>query len=44
MPESMSVKSAFDINANSYKYLGVCMFDCTPALGEAVVKLVKAST
>lgn len=44
MPESMSVKSAFDINTNSYKYLGVCMFDCTPALGEAVVKLVKAST
>ena len=43
LPEAMNVKSQFDIDTNSNKYLGVCIFDCTPAIGEAFVKLVKAT-
>ncbi|MDL2206489.1 phage major capsid protein, partial [Eubacteriales bacterium OttesenSCG-928-N13] len=43
LAENIGVKSAYDINTNSYKYSGIAIFDCTPALGEAVVKLVKAT-
>ena len=37
------VKSAYDIDTNSYKYSGIAIFDCAPAIGEAIVKLVKAT-
>lgn len=43
LAESINVKNAYDIDTNSYKYSGIAIFDCTPALGEAFVKLVKAS-
>ena len=33
----------YDIDTNSYKYSGIAIFDCAPAIGEAIVKLVKAS-
>ncbi len=41
--EAINVKTAYDINTNSYKYLGVAQFDGKPAIEEAFVKLVKAS-
>ena len=44
LAENIGVKSAYDINTNSYKYSGIAIFDCTPAIGEAIVKLAKAST
>lgn len=43
LAENIGVKSAYDIDTNSYKYSGIAIFDCTPAIGEAVVKLVKAN-
>lgn len=42
MAEAINIKSGFDINTNSNKYLGVAIFDSKVALGEAFVKLVKA--
>lgn len=43
MAENITVRSDYDINTNSYKFAGVAIFDATPALGEAIVKLVKAT-
>lgn len=43
LAENIGVKSAYDIDTNSYKYSGIAIFDCQPAIGEAIVKLVKAS-
>jgi len=43
LAENIGVKNAYDINTNSYKYSGIAIFDCKPAIGEAIVKLVKAS-
>lgn len=43
LSEAINVVSAFDIDSNSYKYLGSAMFDSKIAIGEAVVKLVKAA-
>lgn len=43
MPEQINVRTAYDIDTNSYKFSGVAMFDCIPAIGEAFVKLVKAT-
>lgn len=43
LSESITMHSAYDIDTNSYKYSGVAVFDCAPAIGEAVVKLAKAS-
>ena len=43
LSENITVRSAYDIDTNSYKYSGVAVFDCAPAIGEAVVKLVKAT-
>ncbi len=43
MPEETSVVSQFDIDTNSYKYLGVALFDGKPALENAFVKLKKAT-
>lgn len=44
LAESVNVKADFDIDTNSNKYLGVAIFDGAPALGEAFVKLVKATS
>lgn len=44
LAESINVKNAYDIDTNSYKYSGIAIFDCTPAIGEAFVKLVKADS
>ena len=44
MAEQMGVKNSYDINTNSYKYLGVAQFDGKPAIEEAFVKLVKLSS
>lgn len=41
LAENINVKSAYDIDTNSYKYSGIAIFDCTPAIGEAFVKLAK---
>lgn len=43
LAEAVNVKTNFDIDSNSNKYLGVAIFDGAPALGEAFVKLVKAT-
>lgn len=43
LAESINVKSAYDIDTNSYKYSGIGIFDSKVALGEAFVKLAKAS-
>ncbi len=44
LAENIGVKNAYDIDTNSYKYSGIAIFDCQPAIGEAIVKLVKATT
>ena len=44
LAENIGVKSAYDIDTNSYKYSGIAIFDCAPALGEAIVKLVKSAS
>lgn len=44
LAENIGVKSAYDIDTNSYKYSGIAIFDSTPAIGEAIVKLAKATT
>lgn len=44
LAESINVKNAYDIDTNSYKYSGIAIFDCTPAIGEAFVKLAKAGS
>ena len=43
LAEDVTVVSDFDIDTNSYKYLGSAIFDGKPAIGEAFVKLVKAT-
>jgi HK97 family phage major capsid protein len=43
LPESVNVVSAFDIKTNSFDYLGSAIFDSKVAIGEAVVKLIKAT-
>lgn len=43
LAENIGVKNAYDIDTNSYKYSGIAIFDCQPAIGEAIVKLAKAS-
>lgn len=42
MPEDVTITSGFDIDTNSYKFLGCAMFDCKPSLSDAFVKLKKA--
>lgn len=44
MPEEINVVNQFDINTNSYKFLGAAMFDGKPALPDAFVKLRKAES
>lgn len=44
LAESINVKNAYDIDTNSYKYSGIAIFDCQPAIGEAFVKLVKGAS
>ena len=43
LAETVNVTSAFDIKTNSFDYLGSAIFDSKVAIGEAIVKLVKAS-
>lgn len=43
LSEEINVTSDFDLKTNSYEYLGACLFDGKPAMGEAFVKLVKAT-
>lgn len=43
LAEAVNVTSAFDIKTNSFDYLGSAIFDSKVAIGEAVVKLVKAA-
>ena len=43
LAENINVKNAYDIDTNSYKYSGIAIFDCTPAIGEAFVKLAEAA-
>ena len=44
MPEEINVVNQFDIDTNSYKFLGAGMFDGKPALPDAFVKLKKAAS
>lgn len=44
LSEEINVTSDFDLKTNSYEYLGACLFDGKPAIGEAFVKLIKATT
>lgn len=43
MPLNATVRSSFSIDTNSYKYLGVAMFDCKPTKDDAFVKVVKSA-
>lgn len=43
MAEEPNVVSGLDLDTNSYKFLASCLFDGKPALGEAFVKLIKAT-
>ena len=43
LAESVNVVSAFDIKTNSFDYLGSAIFDGKVPIGEAVVKLIKAT-
>ena len=43
LSESVNVKTAYDIDTNSYKFSGVAQFDSAPAIGDAFVKLAKAA-
>ena len=44
LAEEVSIISAFDIDANAFKYLGKAIFDGKAGLGEAFVKLIKATS
>lgn len=44
LPETITMRSGYDIDTNSNKYLGVVIFDCKVAITEAFVKLTKASS
>lgn len=43
LSENINIVSAFDIDSNSYKYLGSAMFDSKVALDDSFVKLTKAT-
>ena len=43
LAEDVSVNSGFDTKTNSFDYLGCAIFDSKVAIGEAVVKIVKAA-
>ena len=43
LAEAVNVVSAFDIKTNSFDYLGSAVFDGKVAIGEGVVKLIKAT-
>lgn len=44
MPEEVTITPGFDLDSNSYKFLGCAMFDGKPGLESAFVKLVKSTT
>lgn len=43
LAEDITITSEFETRSNSFLYLGCCMFDCIPSVGEAFVKLAKAT-
>ncbi len=43
LAESVTVTSDFDVKTNSFDFLGCAIFDSKIAVGEAIVKLVKAT-
>lgn len=43
LAEEVNIKSAYDIDTNSYKYLGVAIFDGKPAIEEAFVQIKKGA-
>ena len=44
LAENVTVNSGFDTKTNSFDFLGCAIFDSKVAVGEAVVKLIKATT
>lgn len=44
LSENVNVTSAFDVKTNSFDYLGSSIFDSKIGIGEAVVKLIKATS
>ncbi len=42
MGENVSIRNAFDIDTNSYKFLGVAMFDAKVGFASSFAKIVKA--
>lgn len=44
LPEDITIVDDFDITHNSYQFLGTAIFDSKVGIGEAVVKLVKATS
>ena len=43
MAEDVSVRQSYDINTNSYKYLGVALFDCKIGIANAFAKIVSST-
>lgn len=44
LPEDITITSGFDIDTNSFKFLGCAMFDCKPSMPDAIRKLRKADS
>lgn len=44
MPEDVTITSGFDLDTNSFKFLGCAMFDCKPSMPDAIRKLRKATS
>lgn len=44
LPEDITITSGFDIDTNSFKFLGCAMFDCKPSMPDAIRKLRKANS
>lgn len=44
LAENVQVKTAFDIDHNTYKYAGVALFDSKVAVSDAFVKITKATS
>lgn len=43
MAEDVAVRQSYDINTNSYKYLGVALFDCKIGIANAFAKIVSST-
>lgn len=44
LPEDITITSGFDIDTNSFKFLGCAMFDCKPSMPDAIRKLRKSDS